>query len=615
MFSAWSNERGSCSHQRAPSVVKFAPMVLTFLVGLGLALSIVSESARADELSANAAQMSDRAFALLNTLNAQSGGGSANPLLAPVASFASDAQTLANALAKGDAADVAADKSAVEADKEAVDVALAAHPGAIKGDAWNEVKSLLDRVDRQFAAAKSVGAGESAPAVPASAPPPPAAPSKSTVSGSADASSTSAPDALSASDRSAPPKVEIDSREVSNGVLHVKGYIDGTDLKSAGIYESGRLLQNFKVSGVVGEQKVDLDLGIAHPSPQTIISVTDAQGRSAQAPVMDTTASAGETASAMPSETSPAPGVLGRSPEEGVDVMRGAGAAGGSHANTEEIPSHGAVTPSPSKRHTIGGKLGNVQINVLAVTQTRSVPPTYHVIGQISGQGVTRAGIYVDGRLAARIPVEDANYTSFDQTFEMNGGAATIRAFGVGDQFVESNIDLSDNDMASLSTMPSAPMAPAATGLAVQITSVRQVGANLYVVSGVISGSGLSSAGLYQNGVLAQNVNLGIGGLIGSLIPGTNRSATFNVRFNPAMGPATIRAFDTNGNYTEQPVMIAGVNPYPYGYGASPYAGVNPYATSPYGGAVSPYYGAPPLSRYYTYPPRPAPAPAPRPLW
>jgi hypothetical protein len=84
-----------------------------------------------------------------------------------------------------------------------------------------------------------------------------------------------------------------------------------------------------------------------------------------------------------------------------------------------------------------------VQINLLSINQVGTIPRKYEVAGQIVGPGVRRAGVYVDGRLARAIPISrGAGATSFDTTFQMLGGEATVRAYGVGGNFVETSIDL-----------------------------------------------------------------------------------------------------------------------------------------------------------------------------
>jgi hypothetical protein len=205
----------------------------------------------------------------------------------------------------------------------------------------------------------------------------------------------------------------------------------------------------------------------------------------------------------------------------------------------------------------------------------------------------------------------------------MNGGTATIRAYGVGSQFIESSIDLNASGSGNIGSLGSSM--PATSPVAVQITSVHPVLANLYVVSGFITGRNLASAGLYQNGMLAQPIQLNgaIGSILGALT-GAGQAVNFNVRFNPAMGTAVIRAFDTSGAYSEAPVMAGGGNPYggynPYAGGVNPYGGV----TNPYGGVANPYGGVPappgePPNPYYNptspyLPTRPT-APPSRPLW
>ena len=90
--------------------------------------------------------------------------------------------------------------------------------------------------------------------------------------------------------------------------------------------------------------------------------------------------------------------------------------------------------------------LGDVQIDVVAIRQIAVTPPMYEVLGVIQGRDVTRAGIYIDGRLAARIPSSSSasdSANNLDQRFVMDGSAASIRAFGVGNHYAEQPIDLS----------------------------------------------------------------------------------------------------------------------------------------------------------------------------
>src|ERR1700674_3764025 len=70
---------------------------------LGALLCAVVPAARAaDDPKAASAELSNQAFALLNSLNAGGADRGANPLLGQVAGFAGDAQTLSQALSAGD---------------------------------------------------------------------------------------------------------------------------------------------------------------------------------------------------------------------------------------------------------------------------------------------------------------------------------------------------------------------------------------------------------------------------------------------------------------------------------------------------------------------------------
>ncbi len=456
----------------------------------------------------------------------------------------------------------------------------------------------------------------------------------------------------------APPRVVIESRSANGTNLQVKGFVEGTDLRHWGIYTGPHELQTFEVGHVAGEQRVNFDIGVADVPPNAVMRVDDSHGRIAQAAIADSglsgASSTAATASArlapggsatsdtpeippLTDATSASSASSGKAPstEGGVEVFRnssvgdssgGEGSIGG--VNTAEIPSHGTPRRSPSKRHTLGGHLGNAQVNITSANQTQIMPPTYELAGQIRGRGISRAGIYVGGRLVKPITVEtNTDATSFDVQFVAQGdGDISVRAYSVGDQFVESTVkrapamasagtsgDMSAADspagtgmspygsmtMGSSTyggssyggtggSMPDGPMVGNGSGIVVQIAAVGPITHNVYVVSGVISGRHLSGAGLYQNGMLVQSIAVskgGIGGMLGSLIPGSSQNVNFNVRFNPQAGPAMIRAFDSSGGYSEQPVIVSAMSPYGGG-------GVNPYVSSPYGSpgvGISPY--------------------------
>jgi len=545
-------------------------------------------SALADDNAADAAHLSDGAFSLLNSLNAK--GGAVAPLAGPVAAFAADAQALSQSLAAGDRTGASQQMAALEADRATVDGAIG-HGGKLPE--WEVLKRQLDALAKAVppsaAAASPPAASVTGPSSAAVAPASSSVSSASTSEVPSSSLTTPAVGPMPAeSSFGSPPKAVIDSRRDDGGMLRVKGYLEGTALQNAGIYQDGQLLKPIRITPVVGEQRLDFDLGLGDAGPGMSIRVYDAHGRSAEVFV-----SPPDTANAAPN--------LGNSAAagDGIEVDRASRSAGGRAAagtntatiGTAEIPSHGVMRPSPSKRHTIQSHLGDIQIDVVAVRQIAVTPPMYEVIGVIQGRGVTRAGIYIDGRLAARIPSSDgATMNNLDERFVMDGREVTVRAFGVGNHYTERPVDLSTAvAMANppplnpaLIGAPPAAMAPAMTGpgtLSIQLTGVTQLTPSMILVNGVIAGRNLRAAGLYQNGMLVQSIPVGngSGGVLGSLLSNfTSRTMSFSVRFNPQMGPAMIRASDASGSSTEQPVAAGGLNAY---MGA-------PATTNLYGGAA-----------------------------
>ena len=626
---------------------------------------------------------------MLNALNAR-GGAVSNATVGAVAIFAGDAQALSRTLAAGDRDDAPSALATLESDRDAVDSAVAASPGAFNLAEWNRIKAEMTALSKRLGRAGSSphaasGAGAStkpashslttsakpeaeAPAVAAAAAPPTGAatlpataaapPSDTRITGGEPSDTIKARAA-------SPPRVVIESRTAQDtGGVRIKGYIEGTGLKRGGVFAGSNELREFNVGGVAGEQRINFDIGFASPKRGEVLRVYDASGQMGQASILDDgfaassamTESSGvpptgtatsdtpeipplassanplSESTALPPPSASSPSMDAPTSESGVDVYRNAGVSGSGSgegggvggANTAEIPSHGTPRKSPSKRHTTSSHLGNAQVNITSANQTQITPPTYELAGQIRGKGISRAGIYVDGRLVKPITVEtNTDATSFDVEFVAQGeGDIVVRAYGVGDQFVESTVkrapamasaDSSANTSmspgGSISGMPggsaydgstyggsSGPMIGNSSGIVVQIAAVGPITQNLYVVSGVISGRHLSGAGLYQNGMLVQAIAVGgggIGGMLGSLIPGASHNVNFNVRFNPQAGPATIRAFDSSGGYSEQPVIISAINP--YGIGVNPY-GANPYGSNTYGSpgvGISPYRSNP----------------------
>jgi hypothetical protein len=531
---------------------------------LTLAALCCALEAYAEDLKSASARFTDQSFALLDRLSKQ-GGDSPNPLLGPVASFSGDADSLRQALARSDLRSASSNISSLQADRTAIDQALKLHPNAIAVQEWNALKEQAAKLAHEI---------------------PPCGPHSDCGPPLAAARGPRLVSATSISGEADSPRIVITSREPGDGMVRLKGYFEGTALKSAGIYERSTRLRAFEVSAVPGRQKVEFDLRLGNPSAATVIRVTDADDRVAEAPAIDPSLQppplpAAEISADAAPLTSPDEGGSPKLPED---------------TGTAEIPSHGPLMPSPSKRHTLGSKLGDVRINILGVTRTRNLPPTYEIVGQITGRGITRAGIYLEGRLLQPIPIiPSANSTSFNQRIVAQSGSTTIRAYSIGGQFIEQPVDLVDAEDASVlsdagggTLMATSPMS--ATAMAVQITGVRPVAASLYVVSGVISGPDIASAGLYQNGVLAENISVGNGlaGALAALMRGSSRSFNFNARFNPYAGPATVRAFDSTGAYTEQPVVVAGISPYGASRRKYPYNGAG---TFPYGGGL-------PMSRF-----------------
>lgn len=620
------------------------------LLAVILATTQFAGVARAEDTAAIAARISDGAFAMLNGLHGHDGAAS-NAAMGAVAIFAGDAQALSRTLAAGDRDGAPNALATLESDRGAVDSAVSSNPALLNAADWNRIKAEMTTL------AKQIGPARVAPRVSAAA----STAAVSATGAAAPARTGTAAPGTAVAPSGAPPRVVVESRTAEGSEIHLKGFIEGSDLKRGGIYAGAREVRAFQISPVAGEQRINFDIGFESPAPGATLRIYDAQGRLAQAPVVDATvmaAGAPDTAGGLtaagatgPSDApeipqlpraAAVPATEAPSVEGGVEVFRNRGDGGGSDAggvNTAEITSHGKPRKSPSKRHTMSSHLGNVQITITAENLIDPVSSIYQVAGQIQGHGLSRAGIYDDRRLVSPIAVRfGSDVTEFNQQFRSDGGAITIRAYGVGDQYVESSVDLSNAAIASAGGAAATSIGPGAvlggpiagdSGILVQIQAVGPITRNLYVVSGVISGAHLAGAGLYQNGMLVQRiaVNGGIGSMLGALIPGASQNVNFNVRFNPQAGPATIRAFDSSGGYNEQPVVIAGMNPYgasPYGYNpygnpynpyGNPYGAYGssgyPYRTNPYAGGT---LGAPPINPYVA-PTNPFGSPPPTSSW
>ena len=533
------------------------------------ALWAIAPAARAaGDAAAASAELSNQAFALLNSLNAPDADGKTSPdakaMVGPVASFAGDAQTLSQALGARDTASARRTTASLDADAASVDAALKTHRGALKADRWDALKNQLAAIEKSVpptaasavpaaappgASSGEASAGTSAPGVTApggaAIPPPPAA---------AAGAGAESPAASGAAD-SGGPTIRIESRRVVGNVTQVQGYLEGSALSSAGIYEGEQMVKPIDVGRVLGRQKVEFSLKLRDADIATNLRVLDQAGRMATASVY------GEDSNAMAS--------TGR--ESGVDVDRGTGSTAGT--NTAEIPSanapstgldsggdleesapgadEGVGSAGPSGGIVggpigglgggIGAPVGNIQINIEAVNPVNSLSRSYQVVGQIVGKGVRRAGIYVDGRLATRIPVGHGTVNNFSTNFMMSGGTATIRAFGRGNQYVESSITMPP----ALASAPPIVVAP--------------YGASPY------SPFGMNPYGMEPYG--------GVYGSPYGMPYGTPFGASPSYGIN--IGPHGI---------TTVPVSPYGAVP----YGAVPY-GVAPYAVNPYAAPINPY--------------------------
>lgn len=513
--------------------------------------TIISVARAADDPKAASADLSNQAFTLLNSLSTPKADDNANPaskaLVGPIASFAGDAQTLSQALGAGDNAAARRATASLEADAASVDGALKAHAGAIKPDQWEALKHELALIEKSVPPAPASVAPSSPPLAsgePARASSTPPGAAVMPPPAAADSAAAAGAPAAGAAD-SGGPTIKIESRSVVGDVTHLKGYFEGSALKAAGIYEGAQSVKPIKVDNVLGRQKVEFQLSLRDADIATNLRVIDQAGRVATASVF------GEDSTAM-----------ARGTESGVEVDRGTGATSGS--NTAEIPSASAPAPGLEESEPgtdeglgsgglgggalggrIGAPIGNVQINIESVNPLSPLSHTYQVVGQIIGQGVHRAGIYVDGRLVKRLPVSrGASVSNFHTTFIMTGGTATIRAFSAGNQYVESSIQ----------TPPAVASAPPIVVAPYGMNPYSPFGMNPYSMDPYGSPFGVPYGSPY-------------GG-----------SPGFGINISPY-------------GITRYPISPYGASP----YGGSPYGAV-PFGVNPYAAPSNPYSNARPIS-------------------
>jgi hypothetical protein len=410
------------AHRRVARATRIGPVsgriaAAICLIAL-LAVGIGARQSLAQDAQAQALALSDRAFAMLNAINASS--SKPGPILVPAASLAGDAQTLSSALGAHDNASASGAMASILSDRDRIEAAAKIAGGQYPAQ-WTDIREKIAALEKQVPASKGPVASSEVPVSHASVAPP-------------------AGEAMPAA-----PKIEIASRVFQGGTVRVKGFFEGTDLKSAGIFDGDTKSRDIDVAGTPGDQRVNFDFSIEQPSPTQSIRVADAYGREAQALV------------------TPDPAAIGpmKGSEEMIEVDPGASASAGeagplaesplasagpsSGHNTAEIPSSGDAA-SPSRRHidAANGSLAplNVQINIIDTEESMSTPGMVEAVGQIIGPGVRHAGVYVNGNLVSPIAISPTGYSAFDVTFRMAPGAdARIRAYGNGSNFVEASVD------------------------------------------------------------------------------------------------------------------------------------------------------------------------------
>ncbi len=377
---------------------------------LAAALIFAVSSARAEDLAERASQLADAAFVMLNSLNSASADSSTGgPLLAPTAELASNAQSLANALKKGDRDAAGRAMAAIVRDQATIDVAAKGASPVITAE-WGSVKTQIALLEKDVPPVE-------APATAAASPP--SVPAEPRVAASRDAP--------------APPKVVIESSVPDGDFVLVKGYLEGTDLKDAGVYDGASKRRDINVAGVPGQQRVNFQFKIESPAPDETIRVTDTDDREASAFVAP--GGAGAAAAEPPSS------VPGAAPDWSADAPSASPSdADNSAANTAEIPPAGYSTMPPSEPTRRLTGLGSTHITIVSLSPVPSHPGSYEVLGDISGR-VRMAGVYMNGRMVTPIRLTPGPYSSFDVIFTRLGTQnATIRAYGMGNDFVETSL-------------------------------------------------------------------------------------------------------------------------------------------------------------------------------
>jgi len=376
---------------------------------LTAALTIASSWAGASDLADRASQLADAAFVMLNSLNSAAADSSTGgPLLAPTAELASHAQTLANSLKNGDRVAAGHAMAVIVGDQATIDAAAKGASAVITAE-WGSVKTQIALLEKDVPPVEAPAAATSPP-------------------------SAREPRVAASRDAPAPPKVVIESSTPYGGFVLVKGFLEGTDLKDAGIYDGTSKRKDINVAGVPGQQRVNFQFKIESPAPDETIRVTDVDGREATAFVAP--GGAGGAAAELPS--SPGSEAV---PDSSVDATSATPSdESNPGANTAEIPPAGYSTLPPGEPSRRLTGLGNTQITIVSLSPLPGHPGSYEVLGDISGR-VRMAGVYLDGRMVTPIRLTPGPYSSFNVIFtRLIGQNATIRAYGLGNDFVETTL-------------------------------------------------------------------------------------------------------------------------------------------------------------------------------
>jgi hypothetical protein len=393
------------------------------------ALVIVSSSARAEDVTERASQLADAAFVMLNSLNAASADSSTGgPLLAPTAELASNAQALANALKKGDHVAAGHAMAAIVRDQTTIDTAARGESAVITAE-WGSVKTQIAMLEKDV--------------------PPVEAPATAAASSRG---ALAEPEVASSRDAPAPPKVVIESSTPAGDFVLVKGFLQGTDLKDAGVYDGASKRKDINVAGVPGQQRVNFQFKIESPAPDETIRVTDVDGREASAFVASGGAGAAAAIEHPSSASEPASDSASAASSE----------EDNSAANTAEIPPAGYSAAGPGEPTRRLTSLGNTQITIVSLAAVPSHPGSYEVLGDISGR-VRMAGVYINGRMVTPIRLTPGPYSSFDVIFTRLGTQnASIRAYGPGNEFVETPLAPGGSGVTTFSNFrPAYPYGPA----------------------------------------------------------------------------------------------------------------------------------------------------------